>query len=104
MNFVVTYNFENTAERAEFVEAIEEVLSELGLEKEETNQSTYFGFSDYTKQGFLTALYEETNLLDWVEEDIVTVYYPKATDRKADIGRHPFKSEGVLNRQRQIGA
>lgn len=42
-NYVVTYNIDNATNRAQFVTDFETVLQGLGLQKENTNQSTYFG-------------------------------------------------------------
>jgi hypothetical protein len=100
MNYTITYNFENTDQRADFIAAFENVLQNLGLQKESTNQSTYYGPYPYPPQSLATEMHNALNRLDWIEADEVTIYYPKATEvnrqRKADIGRHYFKSEGNM--------
>ena len=93
-HYVVTYNIDDATNRADFVEKFEQALQDLGLNKEDTNQSTYFGHNANAKQGFITALFNAVNRLDWKVNDQVTVYYPKVTDKKADIGRHLLKEKG----------
>lgn len=102
INLVITYNIDNASNRTEFVETFEKILLGMKLNKEFTNQSTYYG-AYRTKEDFLTDLFNATNKMIWGENDVVTIYYPKVQSAKpknlADIGRHEFKSEGskVLN-------
>lgn len=99
-NYVVTYNIDDATNRVNFVVDFENRLQGLGLQKESTNQSTYYGSFGQgpTPQAFLTALHNAVNKLDWQVDDEVTVYYPRATRTNggniADIGRHLFKEEG----------
>lgn len=99
-HFLVTYDFKDTAKRADFVGTIEEVLTDLGLEKQDTNQSTYFGHYRGTAQSFVKDLHNATSWLDWHRDDQLTVYYPKATEpdsqnrRYPDMGVHHFKENG----------
>lgn len=99
-HFLVTYNIDNATNRGDFVAKFEEALQGLGLEKQETNQSTYYGFSPRTKNEFSKELHNAVSKLDWKNDDVVTVYYPKSTvkdkegKRYADIGVHFFKQEG----------
>ncbi len=101
-NIVLTYNFVDTETRTEFVDRFEEILVDMGLSKEPSNQSTYFGCYR-ASQDFITDLFNAISRLQWRNEDIVTIYYPKVTrehDRNhADIGKHYFKNEGntILN-------
>lgn len=92
-NFVLTYNIDDATNRTSFVDDFEKVLTDMGLHKEYTNQSTYFG-AYRTTTDFLRDLFNAVNKMPWQNGDIVTIYYPKVTDKKADIGRHAFKSEG----------
>lgn len=97
IHLVLTYNIDNATKRTEFVEAFEKVLVDLGLHKEYTNQSTYFG-PYRTKEDFLRDLFNAVNKMAWSNNDIVTIYYPKVQIAKPvnlpDIGRHAFKSVG----------
>ena len=101
-NYIVTYNIDDATNRGDFVTKFEEVLTNLGLHKEPTNQSTYFG-AYRSSQDFVRDLHNAVCGLTWRNGDIVTIYYPKVTKVNekniADIGRHPFKSEGtkILN-------
>jgi len=47
-NYVVTYNIDDASNRTDFVNDFETALQGIGLEKESSNQSTYFGYSDST--------------------------------------------------------
>lgn len=102
IHIVLTYNIDNATNRGQFVADFEQVLTELGLHKEDTNQSTYFG-AYRTDADFVRDLHNAVSKMDWTNADMVTVYYPKVTSvngrNVADIGRHSFKSEGnmVLN-------
>jgi hypothetical protein len=103
---VITYNFEGATNRQTFVNAFEEALVGLRFHKEQTNQSTYFG-SYRDKQSLATDLLNATGRLNWSVNDIVTIYYPKATlgpngNYFADIGRHGFKTAGVAARNPNI--
>ena len=105
-HFVITYNFEDREKRQEFVKAFEAVLVALGFHKESSNQTTFYGFYKDT-QSLLTNLFNNTNHLKWELDDVVTIYYPKPTlaaDGKnyADIGRHPFKVAGSIDRNRML--
>lgn len=97
-NFLVTYNIDNATNRADFVAKFEEALQGIGLEKQETNQSTYYGFFPRTKGEFSKELYNAVSKLDWKINDEVTIYFPKASKvngkNVADIGVHFFKQEG----------
>jgi hypothetical protein len=97
INLVLTYNIDNATKRTEFVEAFEKVLTGFKLNKEHTNQSTYFGAYS-TKEAFLTDLFNAVNKMIWSNADTVTIYYPTVLIAKpknlADIGRHVFKSAG----------
>lgn len=42
IHIVLTYNIDNATNREQFVADFEKVLTELGLNKEDTNQGTYF--------------------------------------------------------------
>lgn len=101
IHFVLTYNIDGASNRTDFVDSFEKVLTDLGLHKEDTNQSTYFG-AYRTKVDFVRDLFNAVNKLDWKSADIVTIYYPKATDRKADMGRHVFKSKGSTSLSHNI--
>lgn len=102
IHLVLTYNIDNATNRTEFVEAFEKVLTDLGLHKEPTNQSTYFG-AYRTKEDFVKDLFNAVNRMAWKSADMVTIYYPKVLvarpNNLPDIGRHAFKSDGstVLN-------
>lgn len=97
IHLILTYNIDNATNRTDFVEAFEKVLTDLGLHKEYTNQSTYFG-TYRTAADFVRDLFNAVNKLAWQTDDEVTIYYPKVQVAKpknfADIGRHAFKSEG----------
>jgi len=97
IHLVLTYNIDNATNRTEFVEDFEKVLTDLGLHKEPTNQSTYFG-AYRTSADFVRDLFNAVNRMAWQNADMVTIYYPKATNANgrniADIGRHAFKSDG----------
>lgn len=101
-NIVLTYNFVDTEIRAEFVGRFEEILVNMGLTKEPSNQSTYFG-PYRSAPDFVRDLFNAINRLEWRNEDIVTVYYPKVIHEHernhADLGKHCFKNEGsaILN-------
>ncbi len=89
-NFVVTYNIDDASNRRQFVTDFENVLQNLGLNKESTNQSTYYGRYPHRPEDFMRDLFNAINRMAWREGDEITVYYPKP----ADIGRHQLKSEG----------
>lgn len=99
-HFLVTYDFKDTARREDFVDTIEEVLSDLGLQKQDTNQSTYFGHYQGTAQSFVKDLHNITAILEWHRDDQLTVYYPKANEpdrynkKYPDMGVHHFKESG----------
>jgi hypothetical protein len=97
INLVLTYNIDNASKRTEFVEAFEKVLTDLGLHKEYTNQSTYFGPYS-TAQDFVRDLFNAVSKMVWSSNDVVTIYYPRVKSAGlksiADIGRHAFKSAG----------
>jgi hypothetical protein len=42
----------------------------------------------------MTNLFNAINRLPWQNEDEITVYYPKATNNQADIGKHLLKEKG----------
>jgi hypothetical protein len=81
INLVLTYNIDNATNRSNFVEAFEKVLTDMKLNKEDSNQSTYFG-SYRTKEDFLKDLFNATNKMAWENGDIVTVYYPQTPLRQ----------------------
>lgn len=97
-HFLVTYNIDNASNRGDFVSKFEETLQELGLEKQVSNQSTYYGFYPRSKNEFSKKLHNAVSKLEWKVNDEVTIYYPKvskANDKNvADIGLHHFKQEG----------
>ena len=101
-NYIVTYNIDDATNRGDFVETFEEVLQGLGLQKENTNQSTYFGnyLHPPTPQAFATALHNAISRMGWQINDEITIYFPRVTvpnaagKRFANIGRHLFKQQG----------
>ncbi|MFT4754799.1 MAG: hypothetical protein ACI85Q_002361 [Salibacteraceae bacterium] len=98
-NFLVTYNIDNASNRTDFVAKFEEVLQGIGLEKQETNQSTYYGPYPRTKGEFSKDLYNAVSKLDWKVNDEVTIYYPKVSKginnkNVPDIGMHLFITQG----------
>jgi len=48
-NLIVTFNIDNASNRPDFVSKFETILTDLGLNKQQTNQSTYFGNYHQTK-------------------------------------------------------
>lgn len=107
VHYVITRDFSNTAEREEFINSFEEVLTTLGIELQTTNQSTYFGEyvgESWRPQDFINELVDELENLVWKRDDVVTVYYPKAKEiggkYRPDIGVHFLKNKGSnkLNR------
>jgi hypothetical protein len=102
IHLVLTYNIDNATDRTDFVSQFEGILQGMGMNKEATNQSTYFG-AYRTKEDFGRDLLNAVKKLEWKNGDEVTIYHPKvqvSTPRNlADIGRHAFKSSGntILN-------
>lgn len=102
IHIILTYNIDNASDRVDFVANFEQVLTDLGLYKEQTNQSTYFG-QYRSSQEFVRDLHNAVSRESWQNGDIVTIYYPKVLVAKPnnlpDIGRHAFKSAGnkILN-------
>lgn len=96
-HFVVTYNIDNASNRGDFVFKFEEALHKLGLEKQVTNQSTYYGLYSRSVIEFSKEMHNAVSKLDWKVNDEVTIYYPKPTakDKEGkqypDIGVHFFK-------------
>lgn len=86
-NYVVTYNIINDEIRNDF----ESILEELGLEKQTTNQSTYYG---YHNGNLKVNIFTKVNSLKFENNDTITIYFPKATNSKADIGKFELKEEG----------
>jgi len=102
IHLITTYNIVDRDKRSELVDAFEQVLQAMGMQKELTNQSTYFG-SYRTIEDYARDLFNAVSRFTWQDDDEITIYYPKPTKNGdkyvADIGKHLFKSEGstILN-------
>ena len=86
-NYIVTYNISEDEHR----ELFEELLTTLGLQKQSSNQSTFYGFAG---KNFIYDLFSRTLSLNFGKTDTITVYYPKLTAHKADIEKFELKKEG----------
>ena len=91
-NYVVTYNISDDDIRGDF----EDILEKLELEKQNSNQSTYYGFFNGNLK---IILLNEIKILKFGRDDTITIYFPKVTEKKADIGQYEIKEEGknILN-------
>jgi acyl-coenzyme A synthetase/AMP-(fatty) acid ligase len=97
IHILLTYNIDNASKRETFASDFEAVLIGMKLNKEHTNQSTYFG-AYRTKEDFVKDLFNAVSKMTWQKGDMVTIYYPMVQTAKPsnlpDIGRHYFKREG----------
>lgn len=92
-NFLITYNFENTAERKEFIDYFIKVITDLGFVDQQTNQSTFYGsYKSLNDLHFI--LFDKLSQLDWRMKDMVTIYYPETIHYVADILSFQYKKEG----------
>jgi hypothetical protein len=107
-NYVVTYDIDTekrgAQERQELVQELEDILDEYDLEPEFSNQTTYFGECSKKPRKFIKTLLEEIEVLedDLNTNDAITIYFPRASDGNADIGKYQLKKEGERSLNKEI--
>ncbi|PKP22884.1 MAG: hypothetical protein CVU05_01995 [Bacteroidetes bacterium HGW-Bacteroidetes-21] len=99
-NYVVTYNVHNHAVRIDVVKQIEDILSSLGLIKQNTNQSTFYGDGD--SKSFISDLHAELIAITWDKDDAVTVYYPIISTDKVGVEYPDIKEKEVKSKNKYM--
>lgn len=92
VHFIITFSLQFSLERVDLIDEIEVIMMFLGFKLQSFN--VYFGAYS-SKEKLYEELYKNLKVMHWLQEDIISIYYPKATTGRADISVYQLKSHST---------